>query len=203
MGKKKWKSEPELPPTTHYVLQCFGGSARAQITRPPNLEPPLDNWIGGERFDVNVPAPLIFEIDEDDEGALIPFFNEAIPLMRFDLVKAMREAGVDNLDDYPAIIRETRTGKENKNYRVINVIGAVRAANIEGSDVDPSAFGGEFMIAAFFRRLQLDESAAQGYLMFRLAESLSAILVHDTVRQHLLRSGWDSLTFTHPLEWSG
>jgi hypothetical protein len=194
--------EEELPPTTYYVLDSTADD-EADITRGPRLKGPLDNWMGGERWAVDVPSNLVFQIEEDDEGVMLPFFNDVVPLMRVDLLKALREAGVDNIDDYPAIIRETRSGREYRDYRVVNIIGAVRAADLAASDVEPSGFDGSFDIDAFFNTLKLDESAAQGLLLFRLAESVGTILVHAKVREHVEKSGIEHMEFVHPAEWSG
>jgi hypothetical protein len=196
------EDDEELPPTTYYVLDSTADD-EADITRGPRLKGPLDNWMGGERWAVDVPKSLVFQIDEDDEGVMLPFFNDVIPLMRLDLLNALRDAGVDNIDDYPAIIRETRTGREYRDYRVVNIIGAVRAADLAASDVEPSGFDGDFDIDAFFNTLELDESAAQGLLLFRLAESVATILVHARVREQIERKGIEHLEFVHPAEWSG
>jgi len=202
LRKKNRPVAPELPATTHYIFKCSEGN-QALLTRPPLLAPPLDNWMGGERWGVNVPKDLVFEIDEDDEGAMLPFFEDVIPLMRTDLIAELRAAGVDNIDDYPAIVRETRTGREYDDYRAVNIIGAVRGADVSRSDIDPSSFDGELLIDAVFRRLVLDESAIEGLLLFRLAENVSIILIHQDVRDHLTRTGIESLSFIHPAEWGG
>jgi hypothetical protein len=202
MPVKRRDQDPSLPPTSHYVFYCTD-ARKARITRDPPLDPPLDNWMGGDRWRVEVPANLVFEIDEDDEGTMVPFFNNGIPLMRADLLDALREAGVDNIDDYPALIRETRTGRQYDDYRIVNIVGAVRAADMAGSDVKASSFDDTPMISAFFRRLQLDEAAADGLLFFRLAEKVSAILIHAKVREHLARRGIKYLRFVHPNDWSG
>jgi hypothetical protein len=194
----------ELPPTTHYVFESSDDD-QAIITRWPRLKPPFDNWIGGKRWKQKVPTNLVAEIHEGDEGTMIPFFDGGLPLMTPTLLAALREAGVDNLDDYPAMIREIATGRDYP-YRAVNIIGTVRAADLAGSDVKASAFddeGDEFLIDAFFRRFKLNEAAAEGFLFFRLAEKLSAIFVHRSVRDHLERSGIEHLSFIHPTEWSG
>lgn len=202
MLKRRTAPAPDLPATTHFILQCFHPE-QADITRSPLLAKPLDNWLGGKRWTMEVPTPLAFEIDEEDEGTMIPFFNDVMPLMRSDLLDALREAGVDNIDDYAATVRETRTGRKHTNYRVINIVGTLAAADLAASDVDPSTFDGRLLIDAFFRRLQLNAAAAKGALFFRLAEKVSAILVHTNIRHHLVERDIESLVFVHPAEWSG
>src|SRR5438874_10545111 len=154
MRKKKLAPAPDLPATSYYVLVCYDGE-EADITRGPRLPKPLDNWMGGKRWKTEPPKDLVFEIDEDDEGTMIPFFDDVIPLMRADMLEGLRKVGVDNIDDYPAIVRETRTAREYKNYRAVNIIGPIRAADLAGSDASPSSFDGEFIVDSFFRTLKL------------------------------------------------
>ena len=40
-----------------------------------------------------------------------------------------------------------------------------------------------------------------GQLLFRLAESLGAIIVHRRVKDHLLARGFDMLTFRDPAKY--
>lgn len=201
--KKTVPGEPELYPTNYFVLYCFTPESGAVITRYPSLPPPMDNWTRGYRWEDPVPQPICFEIDEEDEGVLRPFFEPIVPLMRADLLEALRECGCDNLDDYDAVIRETRTGKEYVDYRAVNIIGLVAAADLVESDAAPSGFDGGYLVDTFFRKFKMNEAAAHGQLVFRLAEKVSAIFVHTKVKDHLLARGFDELTFMHPAKWAG
>jgi hypothetical protein len=59
------------------------------------------------------------------------------------------------------------------------------------------------MISMDFNSLAIDEAAAGGALLFRLAESVNAIVVHERVRRHLEASGITTLTFIEPEDWAG
>ena len=186
----------------YYLLECYGGEEDAIISSYPELEPPLDNWVGGERWAVEVPEPLVFDIWEEDEGQMLPMYKGPFPLMSDELVAALRECGVDNLDCYQAVIRETATGKEYNSYKAVNIIGVVRAADMAASNtVD---LGTSDLIAIFFRHLELDESRIPGnLLLFRMAEAVSTIVVQKKVRDHLLSKGFEKLEFFEPSEWNG
>jgi predicted transcriptional regulator len=41
------------------------------------------------------------------------------------------------------------------------------------------------MIAVAFRKLVIDEKAAQGLYMFRLGQAVASIIVHERVKAHL------------------
>ena len=104
----------------------------------------------------------------------------------------LKEAGVDNLDCYPAILTNVETG-ETYDYQAVNIIGTRMAADLDKSDWEN--FDGEAKTDTFFNKLTVDEEKAEGLLIFRLAESLSTVIVHQQVKDHILGQGIDTLTF--------
>ncbi|MCC6337682.1 MAG: hypothetical protein IT380_27280, partial [Myxococcales bacterium] len=59
------------------------------------------------------------------------------------------------------------------------------------------------MISADIDSLVIDETRARGALMFRLAESLNAILIHDDVCEAILDAGIETLSFFETDAWAG
>jgi hypothetical protein len=59
------------------------------------------------------------------------------------------------------------------------------------------------MISTDFHALSIDESKARGLLIFRLAENITAVLVHEHVKKQVERSGIGTLTWLAPEEWAG
>ena len=62
--------------------------------------------------------------------------------------------------------------------------------------------GGTGSIAVAFRNLIIDEKKAKGALMFRLKESVSAIIVHKSIKETIENSLVTGLSFVHPAEYS-
>lgn len=194
-----WKLSAPTP-TNYYVLECYRKEGEIGILEEPDLPAEIDNWMGGTPLAIPKDAPLVFIVEpEDDETALLPFYDSAVPLMRSDMVAALIAAGVNNLDVYPAMIKDLVSSKEYTDYRAVNIIGAIKALNTEASKGTSLGFGD----AKFFDSLVLDEDKIAGKLFFRLSESLSAIIVHQSVRDHLIKAGFDRLDFIHPEEYSG
>jgi hypothetical protein len=139
-------------------------------------------WFRGVRFTTPIPEPLRFTLDPSAEGSLPYYFRWTIPLMHDDLIAGLREAGVDNIDVYDAVVRDDETGEEYPDFKAVNVIGKVAAADLGASKyVDkPNP-----LIAVQFDSLAIDEKKAGSLLMFRLAESVTAIVVHEKVRDVL------------------
>jgi len=85
------------------------------------------------------------------------------------------------------------------NYKVVNVVGVVAGADLGRSVYEAS--DGVPLIDVSFDSLAIDEKRVAGLLLFRLAESLSAIVVHDRIKKHLLARGFDMLTFRDPAKY--
>ena len=58
------------------------------------------------------------------------------------------------------------------------------------------------MVSASFDRVALDTAKIGGLLMFRLAEAVSTIVVHVSVKERIEAAGIDTLTFYVPGDWT-
>ncbi len=122
------------------------------------------------------------------------YLRAAAPLFRDDFIQALRDAGVDNLISYRCAITDPDDGKVYTNYKAVNVIGLIAAADMDKSNatVYPN---GPPLIDADFDGLVVDESKTHGALLFRLAESNNAILVHESVKEHIESLGYVDVAF--------
>lgn len=150
---------------------------------------------------MNLPTPLIFQLDPSRGGDLTDFFPPAIPLMSMRMLAALGEAGVDNIESYQATLLD-RLGKPiPEEYRAVNIIGRIACADLEASDCeveDP-----DDPVGVDFNSLVIDEKRAKGALLFRLHEAANGIVVHDTVRQVLEPLELRGITFVLPEDWIG
>lgn len=139
------------------------------------------------------------EFWQNGGNGLAEFLDDSIPLFSKSLIEALAEVGIDNLQTYRVKIVE-RTGKAvEKKYYAVNILGVVSCANMSKSQFTDG--GGTGMITMNFRQLVIDEAKTQGLLMFRLAESVSSVIVHEEVKKHLELKGFKYLRF-QPLDGS-
>lgn len=166
-------------------------------TRPVDQDAfDASRWIIGRRMDPLPNGPLQFELWEYKPGrnGAAEMLDDVIPLMRKDLIQALRGAGVDNLETFPASLMDPRRERLVLNdYEAVNIIGLRRCADLEKSDYDD--IGGTGLIALGFRQLVIDEERAGGALLFRLAEAVSSVIVHESVKDALPEARFPYLEF--------
>jgi hypothetical protein len=187
----------------YYVLDRFGAENPCRwIAGWPYIEGV--DWKEGARHHMPIPEPLPLKLKSldphsSDHGPEMPeYFKGKIPLFRDDLLAAMREAGVDNLDAYKVVITDPDSGRTYDNYKAVNIIGMISAADMGKSQA--TVHPGGPLIDVEFDRLVLDEGRARGALIFRLAEATATILVHQDLRDHLRSKGFTKLEFLEPGE---
>lgn len=136
-------------------------------------------------------TPFIeFDIEDEDfdfdlaekenkgSGLYAYYPNEC--LMSCQMVEDIKQAGADNLQILPAMVKDVETGMLLGDYLVVNVIGMVSCADMEKSEYDPL---GE---ASYYHELVIQESKIHDLLVFRLAEYPPDIIIHETIANALM-----------------
>jgi hypothetical protein len=182
-----------------YVMGCEGVYPATTIGTRPDL--PRGPWMTGQRITYEVPRPLVYALDPDVPGELLPMYKSSAPLMRADLLAALSESGVDNLQLFDAVLRDPIKNAEHKDYKAVNIVGVVAAADLAASQMMGTT--DSTLIDADFHRLAFREKIPNDLLLFRLAESVNAIVVHDRVKRRIESAGIPGMTFYASGEWSG
>ena len=119
-----------------------------------------------------------------------------MPIFRNDLIEALQEAGVDNLELFDLTIVDPDNGQRYTDYKAVNIIGCIAAADMGKSEA--TVHPGGAVADVDFDKLVIDESKPQCPLMFRLAESVNVIMVHKKVKEHLEAKGFNGVKFYDP-----
>jgi hypothetical protein len=168
---------------------------RTDATDPPSAYEPA-KWLRGRSM--KPPADTLQFVLEGRRGSgLAELFLDSTPLFRTDLLAALREAGVDNIEAFAAELHPS-SGQPVSGYQAVNILGLVKCADMSKSEFDD--VGGTGLIAVSFRKLVIDESAAKGMLFFRLAESVASIIVHENVKDRLDTKSFKYLSWTELTE---
>ncbi|WP_444993941.1 hypothetical protein [Aliikangiella sp. IMCC44359] len=160
----------------------------------PDLPDDMNNsWMFGQTFTEEPEQPIHVEITEGFENKqLLPFFDEP-PIASQAFVDALIEIGVDNIITYDVLLHNEDYSVTYEGYKAINIIGLIKAAG-------PGTvyLGDSKLIDASIESLELEPRSIKGLYIFRLAESITTIVVHEKVKRHLESKGFHSLVFTEP-----
>jgi len=185
----------------YYMLECYGPDEEdmAAIGDWPHFEGV--NWNLGRVITTFIQVPIVVDLDPQFQGLMMPMFDSGLLLFSDEMINALHRSGIDNFQCFDAIVRDTVNDIEYKTYKVINIIGIISAANLDESIY--SAHDRTKLIDMDFESLSIDESKAEGRYMFRLAESVNGIVVHERVKRALEEHKIQHLDFVLPEEWIG
>lgn len=187
---------------SYFVLRVedpdIGYRARLAYTR----DYPLRSWMTGVRFDRPPPEPIVLTLrgTHEDDWSLGDLWLTPITVMSTRLYDALLKAGVHNLDTYAVELHDPENGNLYSDYLAFNIVGKISAADVR-TQFAPESDAHE--IAGDIDSLVVDTAKANGALIFRLAESVNAVIAHESVKNTLLAAGIDTLTFTEPENWAG
>ncbi len=157
------------------------------------------NWGDGQAYgpDTEVPNPIEipFERFQDYDGPPPEMSDSLIPVMSKRLREALDGAGIDNIQYYPAVLVDAASGERHEVF-AFKVIGLVKAMDREESDF--FSFDGDMLLDTSIQGLSIDEEAAQGLLLFRLAENTAALIVHEKIKAQVEAAGIDAIEFIDP-----
>ncbi len=209
----------------YYVLDCYGSDLEptrsgCSMVEHYTLEvkPEANNliWTMGalltpgakwknDRSPVE-PIEIATEPKEEEEGVESAYPELTwvpIPLMSRRLVSALENAGVHHLQTFETVLTnvEGSNPPPRNHYLAVNVLGLVAAADMKKSKFPAGTE--ETLISMDFDSLAIDEAKTMGFLMFRLAENTSAVLVHERVKNMVQEAGIDTLSWIPPERWAG
>ncbi len=184
----------------YYFLSCFGprDRDRASLTNIPQFDGVY--WNLGQRITRELPSPLHIDLYTDEGDAMVPMFHAGILLMEKKMVKTLMDAGVDNLQLFTAILHDRENSREYDNYFAVNILGTIAAVDFDQSNYTAH---GEPVTDVDFEGLTIDESKTDNASMFRLAESVSGIVIHEKIKTALESANIPYLDFILPEDWIG
>ena len=192
------------PAPPFYVMRCDPSDEAGRYLHISTgiRIPGNGSWRIGRRFTAPVPDPLVLEATPEGEGRLLPaeMWDGSILLLSARLIEALHSAGVDNLDVYRAVIRDSVSGEEHTSHVAVNIIGVVAGADLTRSEGVRTDALPLFDVA--FDSLVLKDDLPHELRMFRLAENNSTILVHADVRTRVLSAGIDAIRFLDPYDFA-
>lgn len=187
----------------YFVMECNAGPGEPEpmIGQWPDIAG-VDSWWTGAPLAISPGTEIRCTLHPSYAEGVLPMFNDEILLMTRPLVSCLFDAGVDNLQCFPAVIVNPTDGTADTGYWAVNVLGIVRAADLAASRLAPSSSGS--LIGVDFESLVIDPKAARDLNLFRLAECVTAIVTHERVRRVIAEHPeFAKVRFVAPTEWIG
>lgn len=182
----------------HYLL----------ISDPP-WAGPIQKRIKGKRFNLSRGRRVefednyefILEVDKlaDDASKFPPLDfhrHQGQPIFSLRLRQLLTQLGVDNIQYIPAKVVYEPTGKE-LDYQLANVLGAIKALNIDAADCTVSAKG----TVIDFKKMVLREDSLQSIEFARIFEELSVIVISRKIANALIDAEISGIKVMRPSEW--
>lgn len=150
----------------------------------------------------NIPNPIEIEFDvfRGYNGLPNEFEDLGIPIMSDRLYKTLISAGVDNLETFPAVLKNKATG-ERYAYHAYKIYGLISLMDESQSEFETYK-NSKPVIGTTIHKFVADESKAHGLLLFRMAEDATAIVVHESVKKRIEEAGIDSVEFIKPEDYT-
>lgn len=160
----------------------------------PTNYPQDVNFISGKVITHTFDEPLVFITNAKSCDAMVDFSKGSVTLMSKRFLDLLKNAGVDNLQLFPAIVKSEEDGTVWEDYFAVNVLGMIACADLGKSIYDeimPGHYG--------FDELAIDAEKAKDSLLFRLHEHCPTIIVHKSVLAHIVDNdpeeillGWEA-----------
>lgn len=163
--------------------------------------PGVESWHTGASFAKPLaPTPIQIEATARHgfKGPPQDYFDGTISFMSPRMVEALTDAGVDNLDLYPAIVTYASTCERHEVF-AFNLLGLVSVVDFSKSKI--SSYDGDFKMDSSIQGFRVDPNKARGLLMFRLAENCMTVLVHKRIRNAIEDAGIRTFSFVEPQNW--
>jgi hypothetical protein len=136
--------------------------------------------IGGNFIDIPVENPIVFTTNAKAGDVIRDFDNSSFLIMSKRFLELLQQAGVDNLQTFPVIIKSEEDGTVWEDYFSVNILGLISCADLSKSTYT------EIMPGYYrFRELAIHAEKAKDALMFRLQEHSPTIIMHRSVGRYI------------------
>jgi len=194
---KPAKPAKPVQPTPYFTMSSQNPKRMLLGTIPdPSFD---DSWLYGRKFVEEPSTPIRVPILKGYAKAEPLDYFGTPPVMSDRFYEALKNAGVDNLDVYDAVLVSSADNVIIKGYKAFNVIGLVEAADLKATKFSPA--NPSRLIDASIDSLAIDPKKAKGLLLFRLAEYAGAVIVHASLKSALERANFPYLVFSEPKEF--
>lgn len=137
-------------------------------------------FLDGSPIKVPVNQPLICSTDYSGGTDFADLVSDELPVISKRFAQALRDSGVSNFEVFPVDLMNFSTKERWPGFLAINIIGRLKCVHL-GESQGTHVGGGMVM----FRKITLRKDVVHNHRLFRIAESPSKIVIHESVKRHL------------------
>ena len=167
----------------YYVMRSDYNDSGVMIMKSPVIPGHQNVSLDlGIRFEKQLPV-FDFIMDEQTQGEVLDFVWTTFPgfVVSARFRKVLEDIGVDNMDYYPVRIVNALTRQVHEDYFAANVLGRAACMDMNSSQFTPSLLDPAQVQS--IDELRLDPSKIPDFKLFRLAECLTIVLAHESVKR--------------------
>lgn len=165
------------------------------ITGGPTL--PDGSVMAGKIVEPESLPELFYDINVPDDATCPHFMSSDAVIASKKFTDLLHKIGVNNFQQFPVTLINPETGKKRDGYYLFNVIGLVRAADLDKSAYDLLMQGdveGVDVPLVAFNEITLDHTKLRGLRMFRMAEDPTVLIIDENIKTALISNkppeGW-------------
>ena len=145
----------------------------------------------GALLGLDFEPPFRVELDSElHNGELPTFFTQPAIIGTTQLYEDLKAIGLDNIQAFPAIIRDEVDDRTIEGYWLLNIVGAISCVDMDQSDYNTLSEGMNII-----DYLILDGSKLHRFHLFLVAEDTDCIVVSEKVYDYLTSRGYDDIYF--------
>jgi hypothetical protein len=184
-----WASEPTA-------------EGEARIYGPPPIAEEL-NLEFDAGLVVSASVPLIEVIQDEHSQGVLPdnviLLGGGGLLFSSRLRQVLAAVPLDNVQYYPAVVRNRVDGTETSDYHIANIVGRMSCLDRQNSVLEMAPDDPELI--DFIEVLAIDEVRANGFDLFRLSEEPEVIIASERVKEACERQRITGVRFYRPREY--
>lgn len=140
---------------------------------------PLE-WIDGKIL-MSPPPPARLSMSPRSSKFRGAIIGGLVTLFHQRFIDELTRLGVDNIQYFPVEL-ENPEGKIETTYSLVNVVGLLKAVDVQASDIEDMGTGGRGHLKSF----KIDPAATKGQRIFRIVEAPSLIIIDETLQNNFL-----------------
>ncbi len=164
---------------------------------------PYRSWCSGKSLIPKPQSPIQLSAKMRPGSILVDYWKVPVPIISKKIQKVINDLNIQNIEYFQVEILNSLTHEKNCDYVAFNLLNNECALDLNKSKYKSYKHLGFGVEGSDFSSIVFKSNFKPASLIFRLQEVSNAIVVHESLKNSLEKSGDSSLTFIEPKNWCG